>query len=59
MSVMEIEEVLKRTRELERMFPGLKTAWETAWDLDYNWKEMASDYEAYRTFVLRIGDTPE
>lgn len=59
MGILEIEEVRIRTRELEQMFPGLKTAWEAAWDSDYNWTDVASDYEAYRTFTLLVEATTE
>lgn len=57
MSILNTEEIVARTRELEKMFPGLKEAWDSCYDSEFAWKEVTSDYEAYRTFTLLVGDT--
>lgn len=46
------EIVAARIAELETMYPSLASAFDEVWNSELPWLEVASDYHAYRNFLV-------
>ena len=46
------EIVAARIAELETMYPSLASAFDEVWSSSLPWLEVASDYHAYRNFLV-------